>query len=266
MNVNKTNPPPPTSTDGGSDRRTLFPSIDLREGKVVRLTQGDYERQTTYGDDPVAQARAFADAGASWVHIVDLDGARDGRLTHLSAIERVCRDGGLKVEASGGLRSEQTIDQLFSVGVERVCLGTAALANREWFEDLVHMPAYSGRVALGLDAREGRLAVSGWTEQLKATALEVAKRVSGWPLPAIVYTDIAADGTMTGPNIDGVRQIAAATGVPVVASGGVGSLDHLRALRALPIAGAIVGRAIYEGAFTVEEAVRVFEGGSGIRV
>lgn len=261
MSVNQTNQPRAGKSDNRCDQRRLFPSIDLRDGHVVRLTQGDYDRQTIYGDNPVSQARAFADAGATWVHIVDLDGARDGRLTHLSAIERVCRDGRLRVEASGGLRSEQAIDQLFSVGVERVCLGTAALANRQWFEQLVHDPVYTGRISLGLDARQGRLAVSGWTQQLKATAIDVAKQASDWPLAAIVYTDIAADGTMSGPNLDGICEISKATRVPIIASGGVGNLDHLCSLRELPIAGAIVGRAIYEGAFTVEEAVRVFEAG-----
>ena len=237
----------------------LFPAIDLREGQVVRLHQGDYAQQTTYHADPLAQAQQFEKAGASWLHLVDLDGARSGRMTHLDIIERVCKNTKLKVEVGGGVRSEGAIDKLLSVGVTRVVLGTAALKNWAWFEGLMTNPTYRGKLVLGLDAREGKLAVSGWEQATSATALEVAQRVTDWPLAAIVYTDIATDGTMQGPNVAATGEIARATRVPVVASGGVGTLEHLKALRALPIQGAIVGKAIYEGAFTVEQAVGVLE-------
>ena len=239
----------------------LFPAIDLRDHQVVRLQQGDYARQTTYGGDPMAQAARFADAGATWLHVVDLDGARSGHMVHLEEIRRICAQTGLKVEVGGGVRSEASIEALLNAGVFRVILGTAALGSWAWFEGLMGNPTYRGRLVLGLDAREGKLAVSGWEEATEATALDVARKVSDWPLAALVYTDIAADGTMEGPNIEATRQIAAATHTPIVASGGVGTLDHLRALRALPIQGAIVGRALYEGAFTVEEALAVLERG-----
>jgi phosphoribosylformimino-5-aminoimidazole carboxamide ribotide isomerase len=233
----------------------LFPAIDLREGKVVRLHQGDYAKQKTYADDPVAQARAFADAGAKWLHVVDLDGARGGTMTQLEVIGRIGRETGLRIEVGGGVRTRAAIDCLLSSGVERVILGTAALENWPWFEGLAAMPAYRGRLVLGLDARAGKLAIRGWEKLATATPLEVAARVSSWPLAAIVYTDIATDGTMEGPNLPATSAVAAATKVPVIASGGVGTLDHLRALRQLPLAGIIVGRAIYESRFTVEEAL-----------
>lgn len=237
----------------------VFPSIDLRGGHVVRLHQGNYDKQTTYGTDPVAQAKLFEEAGASWVHIVDLDGARSGQLAHLDAVTGICRATKLKVEVGGGVRNEAAIDTLLAAGVTRVSLGTAALQNWSWFEKLVAAPAYQHKIVLDLGANKGKLTVSGWEKQLDTTALEIARRVTDWPLAAIVYTDIATDGTMKGPNLDATAQIAAATRVPIVSSGGVGTLDHLRSLRGMPLQGAIVGRALYEGAFTLEEAIRVVE-------
>jgi phosphoribosylformimino-5-aminoimidazole carboxamide ribotide isomerase len=153
------------------------------------------------------------------------------------------------------------IDRLLSAGVFRVILGTAALRNWEWFESLMGNPTYRGRLVLGLDAKEGRLAVSGWEQTTDVTAIDIAKKVSDWPLAAIVYTDIATDGTLAGPNVRATLQMAQATHTPIVASGGVGTLEHLRALRQLPIQGAIVGKALYEGAFTIEQAIEVFERG-----
>jgi phosphoribosylformimino-5-aminoimidazole carboxamide ribotide isomerase len=238
----------------------LFPAIDLRNNQVVRLHQGDYGKQTTYGSDPVEQAGLFAAAGASWLHVVDLDGARTGHMVHLDIIRRICKQTTLKVEVGGGVRSEASIDALFNAGVARVVLGTAALQRWSWFEGLMGNPTYRGRLVLGLDAREGMLAVSGWEKTTNVSAIDIARKVSDWPVAAIVYTDIATDGTMQGPNIEATRQMAVATHTPIVASGGVGTLAHLRALRGLPIQGAIIGRALYEGAFTIDEALAAFEG------
>jgi len=237
----------------------LLPAIDLRGGKVVRLMQGDYAEQTTYGNDPVAQAEAFEAAGATWLHLVDLEGARTGQMHHVEQIAAICKQTSLKLEVGGGVRNEGVIDELLKVGVTRVVVGTAALRDWPWFEKLMGNPTYRGRLVLGLDARKGKVAVSGWEETSDATALEIAQKVTDWPLAAIVYTDIATDGTMEGPNIAATLEIANATDVPIVASGGVGTLDHLRALKKLPIQGAIVGRAIYEDRFTVQEALDAFE-------
>jgi len=236
----------------------LFPAIDLCQGRVVRLHQGDYQQQTCYGLDPVAQAQAYERAGATWVHVVDLDGARTGHIAHLDVIKSICARTRLKVQVGGGVRSEETIHQLIDAGVVRVVLGTAALRNWSWFESLV--TSYVQCLVLGLDARGGMAAVSGWQEQTKTMAIDLARTVSAWPLAAIVFTDIDTDGTMGGPSIASTRQIAEATRVPVVASGGVGTLDDLRALRKLPVQGAIVGKALYEEAFTISRALAVLEG------
>ncbi|MEM9790827.1 MAG: 1-(5-phosphoribosyl)-5-[(5-phosphoribosylamino)methylideneamino]imidazole-4-carboxamide isomerase [Planctomycetota bacterium] len=240
--------------------RDLLPAIDLRGGKVVRLTQGDYDRETAYHDDPVAQAQAFADAGARWLHVVDLDGARAGHIVHGQVIADICKRTPLKVEVGGGVRSEGTIDAMLRAGVTRVVLGTAALKKWAWFESLMGNPTYRGRLVLGLDARDGKLAVSGWEQTTDRLAVDVAREVTDWPLAAIVYTDIATDGMLTGPNLVETRKLAEATHVPVVASGGVGTLDDLAALAREPVAGAIVGRALYEGKFTIDQALAAYEG------
>ncbi|MEM1107214.1 MAG: 1-(5-phosphoribosyl)-5-[(5-phosphoribosylamino)methylideneamino]imidazole-4-carboxamide isomerase [Planctomycetota bacterium] len=242
----------------------LFPAIDLRSGKVVRLLQGDYAQQTTYGDDPLEQAKRFEDAGATWLHVVDLDGAKTGHLAHRDQIQAICENTSLKVEVGGGVRSEATIDALLNIGVTRAIIGTAALRNWEWFESLMGNPTYRGRLVLGLDAREGKLAVSGWEETTETTAIEIAEKVSDWPLAAIVYTDIATDGTLKGPNVEQTRAICEATHTPIVASGGVGTLEHLAALRKLPIQGAIIGRSLYENTFTIDDALTVFEKGAAV--
>ena len=241
----------------------LYPAIDIRHGEVVRLVQGDFDRETTYAASPLEQARAFEEAGASRLHIVDLDGARTGKMTNLDTVRSICRETGLIVEFGGGVRSVQTIDALLNAGVRRVVLGTAALKNWQWFERLMGNPTYRGRLVLGLDAREGQLAVAGWEETTAMDAVDVARRVTDWPLAGIVYTDIATDGTLEGPNLVATRRVAETTDVPVIASGGVGTLDDLRAIRGLEAAGVegvIVGRAIYEGRFHVDQALAVVEG------
>ena len=237
----------------------LFPAIDLRGGKVVRLLRGEYDKQTTYGDDPVEQARVFERAGSTWLHVVDLEGARSGEPVNIGVVERICGGTGLKVEVGGGVRDEVTIRRLLDAGAERVVLGTAALERMDWFEGLVK-GEFAGRLVLGLDARKGKVAVSGWERELELTALELAERVKGWPLAAIVYTDIATDGTLAGPNVEATAEVAAATDVPVVASGGVGTVKHLRAVRGIDVQGVIVGRALYEGTVSIEEALAAVEG------
>ncbi|WP_432799959.1 1-(5-phosphoribosyl)-5-[(5-phosphoribosylamino)methylideneamino]imidazole-4-carboxamide isomerase [Poriferisphaera sp. WC338] len=243
-----------------SQNKFLFPAIDLRGGKVVRLLQGDYDKQTTYGDDPLTQAKIFEDAGATWLHVVDLDGARSGKMQHIKEIQAICEGTNLKVEVGGGIRNDASIDALLRAGVTRAIVGTAALRNWDWFESLMGNPTYRGRIVLGLDAREGKIAVSGWEETTDTTALDIAQKVSDWPLAAIVYTDIATDGTLKGPNVEETRKMAEATHVPIVASGGVGTLEHLRALRTLDVQGAIIGRSLYENAFTIDDAIAAFEG------
>ncbi|MEM7682126.1 MAG: 1-(5-phosphoribosyl)-5-[(5-phosphoribosylamino)methylideneamino]imidazole-4-carboxamide isomerase [Planctomycetota bacterium] len=238
----------------------LFPAIDLRDGRAVRLTQGDYARETAYFDDPVAVAQDFERQGATRLHVVDLDAARTGDATQHGLVARICQETGLRVEIGGGVRTTETVNTLLEAGVERVVVGTAALRDWGWFESLVKTPGYAQRIVLGLDARNGQAAVDGWTESSGERALDIAERVRGWPLGAIVFTDIAVDGTLAGPNLESTRELAEHTDVPVVASGGVGRLEDLTALRGLPIEGVIVGKAIYEGAFSVSQALEALRG------
>ena len=235
----------------------VLPAIDLREGKVVRLSRGDYARQTTYHDDPVSVARDFVAAGARWIHRVDLDAARTGRPTNTAAVAAVASAVDAKIELGGGARDTRTVEAMLAGGVDRVVIGSAALTDWAWFEKLAGRQEMAGKLALGLDARRGRLAVQGWTEQLETTALEIAARVAGWPLGAIVYTDIARDGMLSGVNIEATAEIVAATDAPIIASGGVSCLDDVAACRRIGCAGAIIGRAYYEGAVDLARAVEI---------
>jgi len=232
----------------------ILPAIDLREGKVVRLAQGDYDRQTTYDDDPVAVARLFAQAGAKWIHVVDLDAARSGMCANVEAVRAIVQAVDAKVELGGGARDTAAVEEMLERGAARVVVGSAAMKDWPWFEALAARDDLAGRLALGLDARDGLLAAHGWTEQLDTPATELAARTRGWDLGAIVYTDIARDGMLTGVNIKATAEIIQATDVPVIASGGVGSLDDIRRCASIGCAGAIIGRAWYEGKIDLKQA------------
>ena len=233
----------------------ILPAIDLREGKCIRLLQGDYDRQIDYHDDPVAQAAEFEQLGAKWLHVVDLDGARQGTMANTGVIAQIVANTGLSVEVGGGVRDEKTIQNLLQVGVRQVIIGTRALEEMDWFEQMVRK--YEGQIVLGLDARDGILRTRGWTEASDLTALEVAQKVSDWPLAAIVYTDIARDGMLTGPNVEATREMAENCQVPIIASGGMSKLADVEQLATLPLFGIIIGRAYYEGTIDLREALRV---------
>ena len=241
----------------------LFPAIDLRDGKCVRLHQGDYAQETVYGDDPVAQAVAFAEQGAGWIHVVDLDAARTGVPENRHVVAAIAAAVDVPVQVGGGVRGREAALALFDAGVERVVIGTAALRDPDFVREL----AVDHRVAVGLDAKAGEVATDGWLIGSGRRVLDVARSFADAGVDAFVVTDISRDGTLEGPDLDGLRDITNATPVEVIASGGVGSLDDLRALRALEVdgrclAGAITGKAIYEGRFTVAEGVSVLEGRS----
>ena len=233
----------------------IVPSIDLRGGRVVRLKQGDYGRQVTYDVDPFATARGFADAGATWMHVVDLDGARQGRPLQTGLIADVIRAAGLRVEVGGGVRSTDDVRRLLDAGAARVVVGTKAFDDWPWFEQLVHAPGMADRVVLAIDAKEGHIATRAWTQTTPQLASDVAQEVTGWPLAGLLYTDVSKDGMLQGPNLAHTRALAEATDVPVIASGGVGSIEHVRQLAALPIWGAIVGRSLYEGTVDLRAAI-----------
>jgi len=238
----------------------LIPAIDLRSGRCVRLLQGNYERQIDYDGEPVEVAAGFEQAGARWLHVVDLDGAREGRPCNLDTIRAIVADTRLAVEVGGGIRNDETVATLLEAGVARVVIGTQALRDWAWFESVVHRAGHEDKIALGLDARQGCLAVDGWTEQTEQTAADVAARVGDWPLAAIITTDISRDGMLLGPNLEAVDELARASRRPVIASGGVTDLEDVRRLVELPIAGMIVGRAIYEGQIDLVEAIRIASG------
>jgi len=235
----------------------LLPAIDLRDGKCVRLLQGDYERQIDYNDHPINQAKEFEQRGTTWLHVVDLDGALNGSMQNKSVIKEIVASTNLKLEVGGGIRDEAVIAELLEMGVQQVVVGTRAMEDMAWFESVVSRKDFAHRIVLGLDAREGRIATRGWTETGEMTVTQMAEKVNDWPLAAIVYTDIACDGMLTGPNVEATDLLAKQCQVPVIASGGVGTLDDIKRLSALPIKGIIVGRALYENRFTLEEALDV---------
>ena len=243
-------------TSHGSTGCALYPAIDLRGGKVVRLTKGDYDDETVYGDDPIAVATSFADAGAPWVHVVDLDAARLGDPVNRSVVAAVAAalDGRARLQTGGGVRSVADVEALAAVGVSRVVMGSAAVAD----PGLVAAAGAILPVAVGLDHRDGELAVHGWTE---GSGVQLTDALHRFPsAAAFVITDISRDGMLTGPDVDGLAAAVAATDIPVVASGGVATLDDVVALASIPgLAGVITGKAIYEGRFTVEQAVMALD-------
>lgn len=234
----------------------LYPAIDLRGGNCVRLYQGDYGQETVYGQDPAAQARAFVAEGAPWIHMVDLDAARTGEATNHQAIAAVCEAVDVPVQVGGGVRSVDAAKALFDLGVTRVVIGTAAIETPE----LVDTLAAANRVAVGLDARGGDIATHGWTERSGIQVEQLAHRFADAGVEALVVTEIGVDGTLAGPDVVGLEALLGQTAIPVIASGGVGTLDHLRSLAAIEAKGrrfdgVIVGRALYEQAFSVRDAI-----------
>jgi len=236
---------------------TLLPSVDLRAGRVVRLKQGDYSQQINYSVDPLDTARAFRDAGAAWMHVVDLDGAKEGRPAQTDLIARMIAATNLKVEVGGGIRTADDITRLLDAGASRVVLGTKAFEDWAWFEWQVKDPQFADRLVLAVDAKDGVIAVKGWQESSGRLAADVARQVSDWPLAAILYTDVAKDGMMTGPNYDATRRLVEAGRVPVIASGGVGQIAHIAEVKKTGAWGCIVGRSLYEGTVDLREALRL---------
>ena len=238
----------------------ILPAIDLLGSKCVRLIQGRYDRVIDYENDPVVCAGKFRAAGADWLHVVDLDGARDGRVSNLETLRRIIAETGARVEFGGGVRDEETIRAALEAGAERVIVGTRALEDWDWFQTVTHKPEFISRIALGLDARLGKLAVRGWTHETKRSAINVAQAVADWPLATIVYTDIGRDGLLLGPNIEAIRLLATKSTVPVIASGGVTDLDDISRLTAMNLAGIVIGRAIYENTIALKDALQSAKG------
>lgn len=241
----------------------FFPAIDLKDGQCVRLLRGEMDQATVYGDDPAAQAKNFADAGCTWLHVVDLNGAFEGKPVNKIAVDSILSATEMKIELGGGIRNISTISMWLDAGVTRVILGTAALKDPALVKEACQ--TFPGQIAVGIDAKEGFVAVEGWAETSTIAPLDLARQFEDAGVCAIIYTDISRDGAMEGPNIDATVELAGAISIPVIASGGVSSMDDLKNLKIIggeKLEGVIAGRAVYDGRVDPKEAVELLEGAS----
>jgi phosphoribosylformimino-5-aminoimidazole carboxamide ribotide isomerase len=235
----------------------LIPAIDLLGGKVVRLHQGKYDEVTVYDDDPVSMAKRFEDQGAKRLHVVDLEGARSGVPAHVPVIQGILRETDLQVQIGGGVRNEDVASRWIDAGAARVVLGTIVVKAPGQARAICER--HPGAVVMALDARDGKVAVEGWQEQSEQDVVELAKEVDRWNIGAILFTNIHRDGTREGPDVEATATLQSHVGTTVIASGGIGSLDHLRALAAAGVRASVCGRALYSGAFTLSEAFEALE-------
>jgi phosphoribosylformimino-5-aminoimidazole carboxamide ribotide isomerase len=233
----------------------IWPAIDLRGGKCVRLRQGDYAQETVFGDDPTAMARQWVDQGGKRLHLVDLDAAKDGSSANLPSVKAIAEAVTAPCELGGGVRSREKIAELLDLGLSRLVVGTRALKEPDWFRQVCR--DFPGRLVLGIDARGGMVATDGWLETSETSAVDLARQFADEPLAAIVYTDIATDGMMAGPNVEAMAEMQNAVSLPVVASGGVTTIDDVRRLTEVGMAACIIGRALYEGTINLPEALEV---------
>ncbi|WP_064093023.1 1-(5-phosphoribosyl)-5-[(5-phosphoribosylamino)methylideneamino]imidazole-4-carboxamide isomerase [Rossellomorea aquimaris] len=235
---------------------TIYPAIDMRGGKCVRLIQGDYNQETVYGDSPFDMAKKFADEGAEWIHMVDLDGAKEGSRVNDEFVLAVAERLNAKVQIGGGIRSEEDIEHYLNHGVDRVIIGSIAVSNPELVKSWLRK--YGDKIAIGLDAKDGYVATHGWIETSSLKAVDLGKELAEAGAETFIFTDIATDGMLSGPNVDAVVNLAVETGKSVIASGGISSLDDLATLKKYKnkgVSGAICGKSLYTGKFTVEQAI-----------
>lgn len=232
----------------------IFPAIDIHGGQCVRLYKGDFGTAERVAEDPLETARGFKAAGADWIHMVDLDGAKEGRTVNAAIFEQVAQHSGLKVELGGGIRDMHTLETYFSRGISRCILGSAALKNPQLVRDAVR--AYGERIAVGIDARHGMVATEGWLEVSEVSYIEMAKRMEDAGVATLIFTDISRDGTLTGPNLEQLEALSAAVSCDVVASGGIHDLADIEQLRAAHLYGAICGKSLYSGSLALDEAIR----------
>lgn len=235
----------------------LYPAIDLRGGQAVRLYQGDYDQMTVYNADPVAQARSFIEAGAQYLHVVDLDGAKDDTTANLQTIAAIARQGGLRIEVGGGIRDEERIQRYLDLGVDRCILGTIAVKDFAFTERMARI--YGSRIAVGVDMKQGYVAVNGWKEVTPEPGVDFCRRCADAGVKAIIATDISRDGTMQGTNLDLYRELLTIPGIEVTASGGIARMEELAELQAMGCHAAILGKSIYTGAIDLAEAVRRYQ-------
>ncbi len=235
----------------------IIPAIDLLGGRCVRLVQGEYNRYINYEDSPAKKAIEFKQAGADWLHIIDLDGAKIGKCVNIDAIRDIVQSAkGLKIQVGGGIRDRDSITKILDMGVTRVILGTKAVSDFEWFSAVAK--EFAGKIVLSLDARGSKIATNGWKKDSELEIIELAKKAAQLPLTAIIYTDINKDGMLAGPNIERTKALAEAVNLPVIAAGGVTTIDDIQKLAETKvISAAIVGRALYEGTMNLAEAIKI---------
>jgi len=231
----------------------ILPAIDLRGGRCVRLRQGDYSRETVFDEDPVAVARGFEEAGATWLHMVDLDGARDGEPKNLDKVAAVVEAVGMKVELGGGIRTTEMVETVLGLGLARVIVGTRAVREPEWLAEIARK--FPQKVAWGLDTRKAQVAIAGWGTLTDRTVVEMLDDARDVPLAAIIYTDIERDGMMAGPNVAATTLVVSASPFPVIASGGVTTVEDVARIKETGAHGAIIGRALYDGEITLADAL-----------
>ena len=231
----------------------IYPAIDLRGGQVVRLYQGDYDKMTVYGENPAAQARNFAAAGAKYLHVVDLDGAKDGTLANFASIEAIAKESGLYIEVGGGIRTEERIEKYLSLGVGRCILGTVAVKDFDFTARMAQR--YGDRIAVGVDARDGYVAVNGWKEVSTEKGVDFCRRLYEAGVGTVIYTDISRDGAEKGTNLALYRELAEIKGLHITASGGVSSLEELRELQSIGTKAAILGKALYTGRLDLKTVI-----------
>lgn len=240
----------------------IFPAIDMRGGKCVRLFKGDYAQETIYGDSPFDMAKSFADAGATFIHMVDLDGAKDGERVHAKDVVRVANELPMRVQIGGGIRTEEDVAFYLNQGVDRVIIGSLAIREPELVASFIEKYG-AERIVIGLDAKDGMVATHGWLETSNQTAIEVGQYFASKGAKHFIFTDIATDGTLQGPNIEANEALARATGANIIVSGGMSSLADIQAVKeaaeSTTIAGVIIGKALYTGQFTLEEALKEAE-------
>jgi phosphoribosylformimino-5-aminoimidazole carboxamide ribotide isomerase len=232
----------------------ILPAIDLRGGQCVRLRQGDYAQETVFGADPAAMAQRWVEQGASFLHVVDLDGARDGRPINGDSIKRIVQASSVPCQLGGGIRTQGDIELALGWGIARVIVGTRALQSPDWVAEMCRR--FPGKIVLGIDANDGRVATDGWLQTSERGALELAGEFASIPLAALVYTDIGRDGMLRGPNLGAMRDMARTVAVPVIASGGVSSAADVLRLAETGVVGCIIGRALYEGKINLAELLR----------
>lgn len=236
----------------------IFPAIDLRDGRVVRLVEGDYDRMTVYGDNPLSTAKAYKAAGAEYLHVVDLDAAKDGEQKNLAVIQKLAAESGLKLEVGGGVRDEASAKRYLDAGVARVILGSAAIEHPQFMESLAKK--YPGKVAAGVDARNGFVAIHGWKTITDIVAYDFVESLPQRGIDTVIYTDISRDGKLQGPNVAAYARLRQIPSLQIVASGGVSSPEDIAALSKLNLYAAIIGKALYDGRITLEQAMEAVKG------